>query len=494
MRRKYSIDNIEKINKMSPEKIRAYQEKKLRNFIRTQVYPFHGYYREVFDRLKISPKDINTIKDLEKLPLTKKNDIMPTDEDPERYKKFILQPNANLIRKYWPISKKLGLLFRKLFGEDINDSLKEEYSPQLVIATSGTTGNNVPFIYTSYDLELMGKSFVDVGRLGGIRNEHRVLNMFPFAPHLAFTFVYIGGIKGRWFSYHTGGGSVTSTKRALELMEKLEINILIGIPSYLYHFIRTGKENNADFSKIEGVFAAGERFPMGSRKKILDMLVNGGAKDPKVIDVYGTTEMRTAFPECSSFTNEFHTLPHLFITEIVDPKTGKQKKPGESGSLAITCIDGRGSIVLRYLIGDVIENGVVYDKCPHCGSNVPRLKGPIGRIKDYEGELDLANIKGTLVNMNLFYDIIPNINGIEEWQVVIGKKNNDPFDIDEVTLRVYVSPKEDVNSIEEEIREKIHNAMEITPRIEHHSTAEAVFEKLGGNIKADRIIDSREKR
>ena len=46
--------------------------------------------------------------------------------------------------------------------------------------------------------------------------------------------------------------------------------------------------------------------------------------------------------------------------------------------------------------------------------------------------------------MNAFFEIL-NIKEIEEWQVEIKKKNNDPYELDE--LIVYIAPKKNIDFI-----------------------------------------------
>ena len=86
------FDPIERYYDMSSEEIARIQEKKLREFMRFQLYPFSPYYHDLFQKHGIDPESIRTVKDLEKIPLTRKEDIMPTEENPKRYKDFILQP------------------------------------------------------------------------------------------------------------------------------------------------------------------------------------------------------------------------------------------------------------------------------------------------------------------------------------------------------------------------------------------------------------------
>jgi phenylacetate-coenzyme A ligase PaaK-like adenylate-forming protein len=73
----------------------------------------------------------------------------------------------------------------------------------------------------------------------------------------------------------------------------------------------------------------------------------------------------------------YHLYPDLGIVEIVDPETGAPKDDGQSGEIVFTSLDARGSCVLRYRTGDMIEGGLTYEPCPYCRRTMPRLLGRI---------------------------------------------------------------------------------------------------------------------
>ena len=486
------FDPVERYYHMSAQEIRRIQEEKLRDFMRYQVYPFSPYYRKLFDDNGIDPDSIRRIEDLERIPLTRKEDIMPTEQNPKRYKDFILQPDLEKIKRYWPRTRLLKMKMKQMAGRDVKEELNREYYPNFMIATSGTTGNNVPFMYTLRDIKQFSNAFRSVQDVVGLKNDHVVLNAFPFAPHLAFVFVYWVNVHSPLRIFHTGGGAVTSTVKTLEVIEAVDANCMLGIPSYIYHLLRNAQEKKSDLSGIELVLTAGEKLTGSTRENLREMLIERGAKDPKIFNIYGTTEMRDAIPECKPGVSEFHIHPNLHIFEIVDPETGKQKKEGESGAVAVTSIDGRGTVVLRFLIGDIFEGGIRYDRCPHCGSSIPRIVGPIGRIRDYSRKVDLTNIKGTLLNLNLFYDVMPKIEGVDEWQVSIEKKNNDPHELDLLKINVAALEGYDRDKLRKEIVERINDAVEINPVVDTSFEADRLFERMGGKVKVQRIVDLRD--
>ena len=77
--------------------LRALQNQRLQRYVREYLYPFSSYYREQFDKAGIKPDQIKTVDDLKHLPLSSKADLLPTEDDPQQFKRFILKPDAKAL-------------------------------------------------------------------------------------------------------------------------------------------------------------------------------------------------------------------------------------------------------------------------------------------------------------------------------------------------------------------------------------------------------------
>ena len=268
------------------------------------------------------------------------------------------------------------------------------------------------------------------------------------------------------------------------------------IPGYGYHLLRTARDMGADFSSVKLVLVGAEKSPPGMRKKMIRMLEELGASDVEVKGLYGFTEGRLIWGECSTFGNEgYHLYPDMAVMEIVDPKTGERVGDGEEGEIVFTPLDGRGSIVLRYGTGDIAKDGIVWDKCPHCGMAVPRLSSDIRRMSQI-GEFQLTKIKGTLIDMNQLQHIINDMEDVEEWQLEIRKKNDDPYELDE--LHLYVAARKGIKDLEdfrEEIKKRIYVETEIAPNEIYFISLQKMLDRIGmeKNLKETRIVDKRPK-
>ena len=183
-----------------------------------------------------------------------------------------------------------------------------------------------------------------------------------------------------------------------------------------------------------------------------------------------------------------HLYPDFEFIEIVD-KNGERVGEGEKGEIVYTSLDWRGSVFLRYKTGDVTK-GLCYEKCS-CGRTLPRIDAAIERSSEYK-EFKLTKIKGSFVNLNAFFSIMMGHKDIEEWQVEIKKKNNDPYEIDE--LVIYIAPKKNANfeKLKSSLKNKIIVETEVTPEIVKVDMEE-LLHRLGmeTELKEKRIVDNR---
>ena len=62
--------------------------------------------------------------------------------------------------------------------------------------TTGRSAEPTPVLYTQRDLEHLATAGARVIEIGGARREDRLLNLFPFSPHLAFWLTHYAGTAG----------------------------------------------------------------------------------------------------------------------------------------------------------------------------------------------------------------------------------------------------------------------------------------------------------
>ncbi|MFH1997052.1 MAG: AMP-binding protein [Candidatus Omnitrophota bacterium] len=481
------------------KELKARQDRKLRHFIRSHLYPFSHYYRRLFDRNRIRPEDIRTVEDLAKIPFTSKKTLLePGQEDPQkRTLDFLLRPKEELIKKYLPKGELLKFISESAIRgkKRLTAHLAKEYKPIFLTATAGTTNRPLSFLYTDYDLEnlkIYGRRLFDVF---DIKSDEIAVSVFPYAPHLAFWATVFGGIAANVFILSTGGGKTLGTEGNIRSIIQVKPKFLIGVPSYVYHVIKTAKEQGVSFNFLNRVILGAGRVPRGFKQKLVSMLSEMGARDIRVFSTYGFTESRCAWGECPTeidVSSGYHTYPDKEVFEIIDPDTGEVKGEGEDGEIVYSNIDARGSCVLRYRTGDLVKGGITYNPCPHCGRTAPRISSDIIRASNIKS-FQLSKVKDSLVNLNGLERLLDNQPEIDEWQIEIIKKDNDPYEVDQLVLHASLLSNLDKEKFSVRINQIMIAEEEITfNRICFVSRKEIKkMIEIESSVKAKKIVDRR---
>jgi phenylacetate-coenzyme A ligase PaaK-like adenylate-forming protein len=478
---------------------RSFQADRLRSHLRNQVVPFSPFYRRKFAEWKLDPDQFRTLDDLRRIPFTTKHDLLQGPGNERGARDFILTPTEELIRTALPKPRMLRILSQRIrLGEDgLKKRLTAEYNPASVIFTTGRSSSSVPFFVTLYDQDVMieaGRRITEV--LDLVPGEDRVVSLFPYAPHLAFWQVAYCGIGTGTLVLNTGGGRIMPTDRLLTAIEQFKATCVVGMPGFFYHLVRRAVAERRDLSSVRTIALGGENVPAGFKRKIVETMPLLGANDVSVASVLGFTEARMCWTECAHGSGTgFHTYPDLSIFEIVDPDDGRPLGEGETGELVFTGIDGRGSVVLRYRTGDIVEGGIVESEpCPGCRRRVPRVMSNLHRASNLKS-LEIGKVKGTLVNMNTLSELFSADSEIEEWQLEIRKRNDDPFDVDEIILHAALRGREDPELFKRRIQEDIYARSEVHVNDIRIEGLSDMLRRIGMETltKEERIVDRRKR-
>jgi phenylacetate-CoA ligase len=482
-----------KWDRMTVAEQRRAQDERLHRYLNEVIAPFSPYYKKVFREHRIDPRQIQTVADLRALPFTRKADLLPTADQPEKFREFIITPDISVLKHRPRVVAEA--LFRG--RRAVERRFELEYRPIFLTATTGRSSSPVAFAYTDYDMRNLRVAGARLIQTFGATTKMRGVNMFPYAPHLAFWQVVFAGLEFGMLVVSSGGGKVMGTDGNINLIEKVRPEAIIGIPTFVYHVIREAHDQGRKWPQVTKIVLGGEKSPQGIRRRMVSLLQDMGAADVRVCGTYGFTEARMAWGECPPPPGEwsgYHLFPDLGVFEVIDPETGAVKGEGEPGELVYTPLNARGTVVLRYRTGDHVAGGVTWEPCPHCGRTVPRIVGSISRASNTK-ELQLGKLKGTLVNFDTLQHILDDTQEIAEWQIELRKVNNDPHDVDEMILHIAAANGADIGQLEDRIRKRFQTDVEITPnRIEVHSLDDMLRRiKLETALKEVRVLDARPK-
>ncbi len=364
----------------------------------------HPYYRRQWQDNGVDLSAVHGIEDLERLPLTPKAAMMATPED---------------------------------FRLRLPDLPLEERVLWEVLYTTGTSAEPTPVYNTTHDYHAYLMQSQRVAEIAGIRSDDVIANVFPLtaAPMGAFvrsaTNAYAAGAT--IFAALPGArlgefGVQRSLEDAVRAIAERRATLLWGVPSFVRRVLMRAHEKGADFRSLRMCVITGEASSPALRDELRRLMRSLGARQSLVFDRYGSTELG-AFAQCTEDSGWHNPAPEIQFHEIVDPQTGRRLPDGERGALAVTHLNRRGTVLLRFLVGDTasIERG----PCPHCGRHGDRIIGPIVRTKD------LVKVKGMLINPAALLEALQGVPDLDEFQVVIRRADpSDPYSMDEMLLRL----------------------------------------------------------
>jgi phenylacetate-coenzyme A ligase PaaK-like adenylate-forming protein len=426
------------------------------------------------------------------VPFTTKADLLGNAESPQRFRDFILVPDQKTL------ARRPGTMLRALVRgrEQVKESFEAEFRPIFVTFTTGRSAEPTPFFYTQRDLTHLATAARRVVEICAARREDRLLNTFPFAPHLAFWLAHYAGTAAGVMALSSGGGKVMGTDVTIRHIRKFKPDVLIGMPTFVYHLLHQAAEQGARCENLRRIVLGGEKVNDGLRQKLRDLACELGAPNVDVLATYGFTEAKMAWTECP-FPDEqpsagYHLNPDLGIMEVIDPKTGATLPPGHPGELVFTPLDARGSVVLRYRTGDFIDGGLTYEPCPYCHRSLPRLVGNISRRSEVK-EMSFDKLKGTLVDFNELEHVLDDTPHVGAWQVELRKVNDDPLELDEIILHVQKINGADEAQLSRDLNTCCVTRLEIHPnRIEFHDTdGIRRLQGVGELLKEQKLVDHR---
>ena len=423
-----------------------------------RVFSAHPYYREEYARAGISRNDINSLSDLVRLPVTTKADYI------FQPKRFQLEPNA------------------------AND---DEMVVWDVMYTTGSSGAPAPFVSTTYDFINILALNRNMLHLRGVTAKDSILNLFPLTryPHGAFTRVLhaaaacnvpvVSALPGR--ANPRRPELIHNMDEVIAIAVRTQPTILWGVPSYIRRLISRADEMGTQLPSVRMAFVTGEGFGEDARMDLIERLERIGAVSPWVSVSYGATEMQGGMVECAHNSGYHNPAPDQFLFEAVDPATKKLVTDGSEGLILLTHLDRRGTVMLRYALGDVAR--LTRERCPHCGARTERIVSLPQRVDN------LLKIKGTLVNPQALVDAICNEPMLLDFQAVVDKENpNDPLSMDRLRLRIVPSASASQDLVAELIT-RVHRAIGVTPIVEETTADDPLL--AGRGWKQQPIVDLR---
>lgn len=413
----YTITNrIPEIETKSIEEIKVFQEEKLKELL-VYLQEKSPFYKRWFQEKNIDITSIKTLEDLQKIPVTTKDELQKYNDD------FICVPKSEII----------------------------DY-----VTTSGTLGDPVIFALTDSDLERLAYNEAISFACCGVEKDDVLQLMTTIDRRFMAGLAYFLGAR------KLGSGIIRVGSGIPELqwdsIRKFRPTYLITVPSFLLKLIEYAKQHQIDLnhSGVKAAICIGE--PIRNEDFSKNVLAEKITKEWNIelFSTYASTEMSTAFNECENHQGGHHH-PELIIVEILDDEE-KPVKEGEVGELTITTLGVEAMPLLRFKTGDMVRA----DSGPcSCGRNTLRLGPVVGRKKQ------MIKYKGTTLYPPAMFNILNDFNDVESYVIEIF--HND-LRTDEISIKIASqnTSEELLQTIKDHFRAKLR----VAPTIEFSSIAE----------------------
>ncbi|REH01561.1 AMP-binding protein [Flavobacterium aquicola] len=404
---------IPKIELAAKADIKAFQEQKLQEVLQ-YVNANSPFYSSIFAKNDIDITTIKTIEDLALLPVTSKEDLQKYNDD------FLCVPKNKII----------------------------DYA-----TTSGTLGDPVTFGLTDKDLDRLAYNEAISFDCAGIKEGDVVQLMTTIDRRFMAGLAYFLGLRKMKAGIIRVGAGIPELQ--WDSILKYKPTYLITVPSFLLKMIEYAEQHHIDLnnSSVKGAICIGESV---RNQDFSDNVLSKKITDKwniKLFSTYASTEMSTAFTECSHGIGGHHH-PELIIVEILD-ENNMPVQNGESGELTFTTLGIEAMPLIRFKTGDIVQ--LHSDLCP-CSRNTLRVGPVIGRKQQ------MIKYKGTTLYPPAMNDILNDFAVIENYIIEI---TTNEVGTDEIWIKIAVK-NPDLNFLQE-LKDHFRAKLRVTPKIEFTS-------------------------
>ncbi|MXN90023.1 AMP-binding protein [Flavobacterium sp. Sd200] len=401
--------DIPYIETASQQEIKAFQEQKLAEALQ-YVAQNSAYYKRLFTNQGIDITEIKTIEDLQKIPVTTKEQLQEFNDD------FLCVPKSVIV----------------------------DYA-----TTSGTSGKPVTFGITDKDLDRLAYNEAISFACSGIKEGDVIQLMTTIDRRFMAGLAYFLGIRKLKAGIIRVGAGVPELQ--WDSILKYRPSYLITVPSFLLKLIEYAENHGIDYnnSGIKGAVCIGEPLrnqdftPNILSKKITSKW------DIKLFSTYASTEMSTAFAECEHSVGGHHH-PELIIAEVLD-ENDVPVTNGNSGELTVTTLGIEGMPLVRFKTGDIVQ---LHSESCKCGRNSMRIGPVIGRKQQ------MIKYKGTTLYPPAMTDLLQTFGDIQSHLIEISTNS---LGTDEILIKVAVAnPTDDLLT---EIKDHFRAKLRVTPKI-----------------------------
>ena len=237
---------------------------------------------------------------------------------------------------------------------------------------------------------------------------------------------------------------VGNTELQVQVMHQLKATGFIGTTSFFMNVINKAEEIGLDIRKDFNLRLAviGGEMGGGPIRKMVEEKYGIATGD-----IYATADVGLIAFECSA-KNGMHIAEGV-ILEMISYETERQVEPGEVGEIVITPIDETYPLI-RFGTGDLA--GFIDEPCP-CGRTSYRITRLLGRVGD------AVRTRGMFIHPRQLEPAMAKFSQVAQYQAVVTR----PGHRDDLTLKVELKTEEgiDKEKLSGELSQVISEALRI---------------------------------
>ena len=393
------------------------------------AYDHAPAFRDKMDQAGVKPADIQSLADLQRIPITKKDEVVAMQKEKPPFGGLLAVPPTEVTH----ICMSPGPLYEAIGKEKASSVAFAEG-----FAASDLIAGDVVMNTFSYHLVP-----------AGLMVDEALCNM-------GATVVPTG---------------VGNTDLQVKIMMDLRANGYVGTPSFLMTLLKRAEELGLPRQALpmrKALFSA-EPLPPSLRKSFEEEY------SIHTTNAYATAELGLLGYDCQARTG-WH-VPESVIVEITDPATGEPLGPGQVGEVTVTAFDLTFPLI-RFAVGDL--SAWAPGDCP-CGRASSRLVGWLGRVGD------AVKVRGMFVHPTQLAEAMQRTPHVVAYQAVITRSAVR----DEFTLKVELS--DDMPSPEKNLHTSLLTAIPEAVQALCRVSVDKVAVVERGSISADakKIVDER---
>ena len=358
------VKELEKSQWNSTEQILAEQAERLKRFI-DKAYEHVPYYRKVMDDRGLTPKDIQSVEDLSKLPFLTKAEIK---EHFEQLKSSVSGPVSKFNTGGSSGTPLIFLLGKERVSHDVAEKWR---------ATRwwGVDLGDKEIVAWGSPIELNSQDKIKLLRDKLIRS--KLIPAFDMNDEKLAAFI--------------------------DTIKSFRPKMLFGYPSVFALIAKYAAKHNISLNDlgIDVVFVTSERLYPYQREQI------EGAFGCQVANGYGGRDAGFIAHQCPH--GGMHISAEDIVVEIIDPQ-GNVLPPGQSGEIVVTHLATSDFPFIRYKTGDIATMST--ETCA-CGRGLPMLEDIQGRTTDF-----IVAADGTVMHGLALIYVLREINEVGEFKIV----------------------------------------------------------------------------